>query len=169
MWVWLKFNNPSSLNGVNGEKKKKWTYLGEALCCVPEEAERSGQRALQLLGHHCGGQKLRVTTVTRALTSLASGPASSPASSPACSSASSPASSPCLTPVLRLDKLQLRPRRHLVVLADLPPHTEAQRHHVVLLAVAGPAALQVVQQRRLQAGALQGSEGRGSQSRATRL
>lgn len=155
MWVWLKFNNSSSLNRVNGEKNKtkRWTHLGEALCCVPEEAERSGQRALQLLGHHCGGQKLRVTTVTRALTSLASSSASS--------SASSPASSPCLTPVLRLDELQLRPRRHLVVLADLPPHTEAQRHHVVLLAVAGPAALQVVQQRRLQAGALQGSEGRG--------
>lgn len=75
MWVWLKFNNSLSLNGVNGKKKKKrWTYLGEALCCVPEEAERSGQRALQLLGHHCGGQKLRVTTVTCALTSLALAP-----------------------------------------------------------------------------------------------
>ena len=59
-----------------------------------------------------------------------------------------------LTPGLRLDDLQLRSGSHLVVFSDLPPHAEAQRHHVVLLAVRGEAALDVIQQGRLQTGAL---------------
>lgn len=64
-----------------------------------------------------------------------------------------------LTPGLRLDHLQLRPGGYFVVFSDLPPHGEAQCHHVVLLAVCREAALYVVQQSRLQTGALQrGSE-----------
>lgn len=70
-----------------------------------------------------------------------------------------------LTPGLRLDHLQLRPGGRLVVLPDLPPHAEAQRHHVVLLAVGGQAAPQVVQQRRLQPGALRGGGSRGHADR----
>ena len=42
-----------------------------------------------------------------------------------------------------------------MVFSDLPPHAEAQRHHVVFLAVCGEAALDVVEQGRLQIGALQ--------------
>lgn len=59
-----------------------------------------------------------------------------------------------LTPGLRLDDLELRPGSHLVVLSDLPPHAEAQSHHVVFLAVCRNTALNVVQQGRLQTGAL---------------
>lgn len=41
-----------------------------------------------------------------------------------------------------------------MVLADLPAHAEAQREHVVFLAVPGAAALDVVQQGRLQGATL---------------
>lgn len=59
-----------------------------------------------------------------------------------------------LTPGPALDEFELGGGSSLVVLADLPAHAEAQRDHVVLLAVPGPAALGVVQQRRLQRPAL---------------
>lgn len=63
-----------------------------------------------------------------------------------------------LTPGLRLDDLELRPGRHLVVFSDLPPHAETQRHHVVFLAVGRQTSLDVIQQRRLQTGALKQDE-----------
>lgn len=54
-----------------------------------------------------------------------------------------------LTPGLGLDEFELRAGGCLVVLPDLPPHAEAESHHVVLLTVPRQAAAQVVQQGRL--------------------
>lgn len=59
-----------------------------------------------------------------------------------------------LTPGLRLDEFQLRASGSLVILPDFPTHAEAERDHVVLLAVPGAAALDVIQQSRLQRPAL---------------
>lgn len=119
-------------------QNEAFRYLGEALRGVPQQTQHFDQRALQIGRDHCS--ETRDATVRHKQTHMYI----------------------CLcivvllsvTPGLRLYDLQLRPGRHLVVLPDLPAHAEAQRHHVVLLAVRGEAALDVVQQRRLQAGAL---------------
>lgn len=51
---------------------------------------------------------------------------------------------------MRLDQFQLDAGSGLVVLPYLPAHAEAQSNHVVLLTVPRAAALDVVQQGRLQ-------------------
>ena len=66
---------------------------------------------------------------------------------------------PLHTPGLRLNQFQLDAGSCLVVFADLPAHAETQRDHVVLLAVPRAAALDVVQQGRLQGATLPRKKG----------